>query len=283
MSEDDARDSREQEESVADELDQQIDSLFGMPLDRFIPERDALAKQLRATGDREAADRVKGLRKPTVPAWALNQLARQDPRGVTDVVELGARLRDAQRRAISGGDAGPLREAGEARRALVARLARVAAEILQGTGTASAPHEEEITSTLEAAAADEEAGERFRAGRLERPLRPPSSFGEGGLRVLEGGRRSKAAEATAERERADARVHERAEEARTVERELRAAQSTARRTGESVERARTRYEDLDRRRTEAREALRDAEAAHRGAELERKRLERRLEKLKPSE
>lgn len=269
---------------MADELDQQIDSLFGMPLDRFIPERDALAKRLRATGDREAADRVKALRKPTVPAWALNQIARQDPRGVADVVELGSRLRDAQRRAISGGDAGPLREASEARRALVARLGRVAAEILQGTGTASAPHEEEITSTLEAAAADEEAGERLRAGRLERPLRPPSSFGEGGLRVLEGGRRSsKAAEATAERERADARAHERAEEARTVERELRAAQSTARRTGESVERTRTRYEDLDRRRTDAREALRDAEAAHRGAELERKRLERRLEKLKPNE
>jgi hypothetical protein len=274
---------RKPEESVADELDQQIDSLFGMLPDQFIPERDALAKQLRAAGDREAADRVKGLRKPTVPAWALNQLARQDPRGVTDVVELGARLRDAQRRAISGGDAGPLREASEARRALVARLGRVAAEILQGTGTASAPHEEEITSTLEAAAADELAGERLRAGRLERPLRPPSSFGEGGLRVVEGGRRSKAAEATEERERADARAHERAEEARTVERELRAAQSTARRTGESVERTRTRYDDLDRRRTEAREALRDAEAAHRGAELERKRLERRLEKLKPSE
>jgi hypothetical protein len=268
---------------LTDELDKRIDSLFGMPLDRFIPERDALAKQLRATGDREAVDRVKGLRKPTVPAWALNQLARQDPGGVTDLIELGGRLRDAQRRAISGGDAGPLREAGEARRALVARLAPVAAEILQGTGTASAPHEEEITSTLEAAAADEEAGERLRAGRLERPLRPPSSFGEGGLRVLEGGRRSKAAEATVERERADARAHERADEAHTVERELRAALSTARRSGESVERARTRYEDLDRRRTEAREALRDAEAAHRGAELERKRLERRLEKLKPSE
>src|ERR671924_1644677 len=109
-------DSRGRRTSVADELDQQIDSLFGMPPDRFIPERDALAKRLRATGDREAADRVKGLRKPTVPAWALNQLARQDPRGVSDVVELGARLRDAQRRAISGGDAGPLREASEARR-----------------------------------------------------------------------------------------------------------------------------------------------------------------------
>src|SRR5918995_7060126 len=103
------------EERVADELDQQIDSVFALPLDRFITERDALAKHLRVTGDREAADRVKALRKPTVPAWALNQLARQDPRGVTDVVELGARLRDAQRRANSGGDAGPLGEANEAR------------------------------------------------------------------------------------------------------------------------------------------------------------------------
>jgi hypothetical protein len=255
-----------------------------MPLDRFIAEREALVKQLRATGDKDAADRVKALRKPTVPAWALNQLARQDPRGVTDLVELGARLRDAQRRAISGGDAGPLRDATDTRRALVGRLARVTAEILQGTGTGAGPHEEEITSTLEAAAADGEAGERLRSGRLERPLRPPSTFGEGGLRVLEGGRRSsKAADATAERERVDARAHERAEEARTVERELRAAESTARRTGEAVESARSRYEDIDRRRTEAREALRDAEAAHRGAELERKRLERRLEKLKPHE
>src|ERR671919_752827 len=88
--------------SVADELDQQIDSLFGMPLDRFIPERDTLAKQLRATGDREAADRVKALRKPTVPAWALNQLARQDPRGVTDVVARGCSRGRGGRRPAAG-------------------------------------------------------------------------------------------------------------------------------------------------------------------------------------
>jgi hypothetical protein len=266
--------------AVTDDVEQRIDALFGLPLDRFIAEREVLVKELRGIGDREAADRAKALRKPTVPAWALNQLARQDPRGVSDLLDLGARLRDAQRRAISGGDAGPLREATEERRAVVGRLARVAAEILQGTGTGSGPHEDEITSTLEAAAADEEAAELLRAGRLERPLRPPSTFGEGGLRVLEGGRRPKAAEASAERERADAKAHERAEEARVVERELRSAEAATKRTASAVERARERYEDVDRRRAEAREALRDAEAEHRGAELERRRLERRLEKLR---
>jgi hypothetical protein len=268
---------------VADEVEQRIDALFGLPLDRFIPERDTLVKELRAAGDRSTADRVKALRKPTVPAWALNQLARQDPRGVADLVQLGTRLRDAQRRAISGADVGPLREATEERRALVGRLVRVAVEILQGTGTGSGPHEEEISSTLEAAAVDEEAGDRLRAGRLERPLRPPATFGEGGLRVLEGGRRSKAAEATTERERSDARANDRAEEARAVERDLRASEAATRRTAEAVERAQARYDELDRGRAEAREALRDAEAEHRGAELERRRLARRLEKLTPND
>lgn len=262
---------------MADELERRIDALYGLPLDRFAIERDALVKQLRTAGDRSAADRVKGLRKPVVAAWALNQLARQDPRGVTDLVQLGMRLRDAQRRAISGGDVEPLREATEERRRLVGRLARDAEEILEGTGTGAAPHEGQLSSTLEAAAVDEEAGELLRAGRLVKPLRPPATFGEGGLRVLEGGRRPvPAPPPTAARER------ELATEARGLERELRVAEATARRTAETVEKARRRYEELDRRRAEAREAFRDAEAEHRGAELERRRLAARFEKLKPS-
>jgi len=265
-----------EELAVADELEQRIDALYGLPPDRFTTERDALVKELRSAGDRSAVDRVKELRKPVVAAWALNQLARQDPRGVTDLVELGMRLRDAQRRAISGGDVEPLRQATEERRGLVGRLARVAAEILEGTGTGAAPHEDEISSTLEAAAVDEEAGELLRAGRLVKPMRPPASFGEGGLRVLQGGRRSAPAPAEPA-----ARDRERAEEARTLERELKASESTARRTADAVEKARQRYEELDRRRAEARESLRDAEAEHRGAELERRRLAARLEKLKP--
>ena len=52
------------------------DDLYGLPLDRFVAERGALAKALRADGRRDEASRVAALRKPSVAAWAVNQLAR---------------------------------------------------------------------------------------------------------------------------------------------------------------------------------------------------------------
>ena len=52
--------------------------LYGLPLDEFTAERDAVAKRLRADGEREEAARIKKLRKPSVPAWAVNQAARAD-------------------------------------------------------------------------------------------------------------------------------------------------------------------------------------------------------------
>lgn len=54
------------------------DQLYAGPLADFISSRDALAKELRSAGDREAASAVKGLRKPSRPAWALNRVAHQD-------------------------------------------------------------------------------------------------------------------------------------------------------------------------------------------------------------
>ena len=64
---------------MADELEPRIDALYALPLERFTPERDALAKDLAADGDRAGAARVKALRKPVVAAWAVNALAREDP------------------------------------------------------------------------------------------------------------------------------------------------------------------------------------------------------------
>ena len=45
---------------MADELEGRIDELYGLPLERFTAERDALAKELVTAGDREGAARVKG-------------------------------------------------------------------------------------------------------------------------------------------------------------------------------------------------------------------------------
>ncbi|HEX6580351.1 MAG TPA: hypothetical protein VF195_05715, partial [Actinomycetota bacterium] len=67
---------------MVDGLEGRIDELYGLPLERFTAERDALAKELASAGDRDGAARVKALRKPVVAAWAVNLLAREDPDGV---------------------------------------------------------------------------------------------------------------------------------------------------------------------------------------------------------
>jgi len=266
---------------VADGLEGMIDALYALPLDRFTPGRDALSKELQAAGDGEAAKRVKGLRKPVVAAWGLNALAREDPEGIRELLELGTRLRDAQRRALSGGDVEPLREATEERRRLVGRLARKAAAILERAGTSAGSHEDDLSSTLDAAAVDEESGELLRSGRLTKPLQPPVSFGEPGLRVLEGGRGAKPAAASAGRNREAASEHdrEREQEARGLRRELAEAERRERSAAAAADRARRRHEEIEARRNKSREALRAAESERRGAELERRRLAARLAKL----
>ena len=55
------------------------DALYGLPLDAFVAERDALAKRLRTDGRGGDADEVKALRKPSVAAWAVNQVVRSQP------------------------------------------------------------------------------------------------------------------------------------------------------------------------------------------------------------
>ena len=88
------------------------DDLYGLPLDRFIPERDALAKSLRADTKRDEAAEVTAMRKPTVAAWAVNQLVRTQGRAVGELFEAGDELRDAQAQLLAGkGDGGALQAA----------------------------------------------------------------------------------------------------------------------------------------------------------------------------
>lgn len=266
---------------MADELDSRIDALYALPLDRFTRARDALAKELQAAGDGEGAKRVKGLRKPVVAAWGLNVLAREDPEGIRELLDLGTRLRDGQRRALSGGDVEPLRQATDERRSLVGRLARKAAKILERAGTSPGSHEDDLSSTLDAAAVDEASGRLLRSGRLTKPLQPPVSFGEPGLQVLEGGRGAKppAASAGRSREEPTERDRERDQEATRLRRELAEAERRERAAAGAADRARRRYEELEAKRSESRETLRAAESERRGAELERRRLAARLAKL----
>ncbi len=249
-------------------LDDRIDELYGLPLDRFTPERDALAKELSADGDREGTARVKALRKPVVSMWALNVLRREEPEKIDELIELGSRLRDAHRRAVSGGDVEPFREASDERRRIVSSLTRSAGKILERAGAGSGSQADDVAGTLEAATVDEETAELLRSGRLTKPVRPPADFAGGALRVVEGGRKTKREPEPASKP-----------DASKLRRELSAAETRERRASQAVDRERARLDELDRKRSEARERLRAAEAELRGASLQRKRLESAVAKL----
>jgi hypothetical protein len=151
----------------------QPDDLYGLPLDRFVPERTALAKALRAAGRRDEAAEVSKLPKPSAAAWAVNQLTRTQSAAAAELFEAGDAVRAAQADLLAGrGDARALREAGARERDAVAALVTTARGLLNADGhELSESTRERVAETLHAAALDDDARKQVRAGRLERELR----------------------------------------------------------------------------------------------------------------
>ena len=75
-----------------------LDRLFQLPLAEFTAARNELAK---TAGSQAAA--VRALQKPSVPAWAVNQLYWRERRLYDALVRASDRLRAAHTRAIAGG------------------------------------------------------------------------------------------------------------------------------------------------------------------------------------
>ena len=139
--------------------------LYGSDPEGFTERRTALAAEARAAGDRPAAKKITGLRKPTRPAWMINQLVRSDP-GVADrLVQLGDELRAA----AATLDGARIRELSQQRRRLVDSLIRQALE-QAGEETPSAALREDLTATFGAALADPQVAQDLAAGMLLRPV-----------------------------------------------------------------------------------------------------------------
>lgn len=147
--------------------------LYGLPLDRFVAERAALAKALRSEGDRERAAQVAKLHKPSVAAWAANQLVRTQRGAVADLFEAGDQLQRAQSELLAGrGGGDALRTAADRERAAVDHLTATARGLLTPEGhELSATVVERVRETLHAAALDQDAREQLKDGCLERELR----------------------------------------------------------------------------------------------------------------
>jgi hypothetical protein len=248
------------------------DELYGVPPAEFTATRKRLAGEL----PREEGRRLSALRRPTVPAWAVNQLVRDD--AVGPLLDLGERMRAAW------SDGGDLASLDSERSSLVGELVRRARELADEAGRPlSDAFADEVEETLRAAIADPSAADAVREGRLDHPLRH-AGFGPFGAaappsapkRAAEprptrrtGKRADKKERDEQERERLEAR---REEEARAAEREAEKKAEEAERSvaeWESAhEEARQRLAEADEELSELRERVRDAEA--RRTDLDRK-------------
>ena len=152
----------------------EADRLYELPLDDFTRERNALATRKRKAGDRAAAEEVKALAKPSVPAWAINQLARRRRKEMEALLDAGERLRAAQQQALAGkADADAVRKAEDERRDAVDRLTDAARDVLADAGRpATDATVERVAATLAAAAVADEARPLLAAGRLTGDVQP---------------------------------------------------------------------------------------------------------------
>jgi hypothetical protein len=139
--------------------------LYGSDPEGFTERRAALAAQARAAGDRPAAKEIAGLRKPTRPAWMINQLVRADPGLAGRLVQLGDELRAA----AAALDGARIRELSQERRRLVDSLIRQALQHA-GEEAPSAALREDLTATFGAAVADPQVAQELAAGTLLRPV-----------------------------------------------------------------------------------------------------------------
>jgi hypothetical protein len=147
-------------------LEREIDRLYALDLAAFTAARDGLARELRKADRREEGEQVKALRKPTLSAWTINQLARHERRAVDLLLDAGHRLRDAQQGLLAGADAGGLDEAQRTEQAALAELCKAAARILGEAGRGNETTLNRVMEKLRVAAVSSEGRELLARGRL---------------------------------------------------------------------------------------------------------------------
>ncbi len=148
--------------SVADEL-------YALPVGEFTAARNARAKQARAQ-DATLAKAIGVLPRPSLAAWVINVLVRDEPEHVERVLALGDELRQAQQLL----DARQLRELGGQRRKLTAAVTRQARDNARERGVeVTEAVATQVEQTLHAAMIDEYAARAVRTALLIKAL--PSS------------------------------------------------------------------------------------------------------------
>ena len=136
------------------------DELYALPLGDFTAARDARAKELKGT---DLAAPVKALKKPSLAAWVVNLLVRRDADQVTQVLDLGAALREA----AAGMEGAELRSLTRQRRQLTAAVTTGARSLAVAEGVrVTQAVADQVEATLTAAMVDARCAEAVRSGLL---------------------------------------------------------------------------------------------------------------------
>ncbi len=141
------------------DIDTAIDHLFQGPLEAFTDARNALAKAAKRPD-------VKALAKPSLPAWAVNQVYWHHRQVIDRLVTASEAVRAAHERALAG-ESADIAGADQAHREALREAAAAAKAVLTGGGHALTPGTlDAIRDTLQALPSPDANG------RLSRPLAP---------------------------------------------------------------------------------------------------------------
>jgi hypothetical protein len=229
-----------------------IDSLYALEPEAFTAARDQHAAELRGAGERDAAKRVKALRRPTVAAWAVNQVVRRHPDKVDELLRVTDELGATQRDALTGGQR-DLRAVSERRQEQLDQLLTLARQVIDDSGRSSSAHEDDIARTLQAST-DPDLGRQVRAGRLTTGLEPVSALEGLTAWFDESGAAGAAARRGRERDRDRAR-REAENDLATAERNVERARAEVDRLRHALAEAEERLSRLEQERAERKEAL----------------------------
>jgi DNA repair exonuclease SbcCD ATPase subunit len=264
-----------------DKLDDDLDALFSLPLAEFTAARNALASQLKKGGRSNEAEFVKTLGKPSISAWAVNQLYWRHRDAFDRLIDSGERFRQAQ--SSSGArKVADMRSALDARRESLSELSDLASDLLREAGhNPTQEFTRRIATTLEAMSAYASQADGPRPGRLTQDVDPPgfeslaSFVPSGGKRELTKEPAQKPA-APAPSSKATAidksamRKTEAANDAREREKDRQLAMAAAKASAQEAKRllaeARTTTQSLEAAHKKAHSEARDAEKERREAE-----------------
>ena len=155
-------------------LEEDVDALFKLPYAEFTGARNELAARLKREGRANDSNLIKKLTKPSISAWAVNQLHWKHREAFDRLLSSSQRFRQSQTSHPATRMA-DLRGSLDARREALSQLSDLAAVLLREAGHNPTPDTiHRITTTLEALSAHATLSGGPTPGRLTEDVDPPS-------------------------------------------------------------------------------------------------------------